>query len=689
MKRLASATAVVAATCGLVVAVAQEPSLRFSRERAISTAGTGPQRLGVDMTLLEGAKPFRVTSFGDTAVARDGLADLRLFDSQGRAVPHLLIYPPSREPSWVAGTLLPIAATKKSSGFELDLGRPESTDAVRLDGIPAPFLKRLALEGSGDRAHWTMVISEGTLFDLPDEQLRETTLVFRRGSYRYLRVTFDDTNSGRVAPPRAVFARRTAGPAPPPPPAASLAFERRPSEPGRSRYRIRLPAPHLPIVALDLDVSGGHVFRPVVVNESRLAGEEAVPSELGRATLRRVLRDGAAAQALRVPLTPPAEAELELVVEDGNNPPLELKGVSASFADLPWIYFEAPEPAIVARYGDPAAAPPRFDLEAMRESIDVAALRQATWQRPRVLVESDAAASAAAFPAGGAAIDTAKFRFTRDIADPSGGLVALPLDAAVLSRSRGPSVRFADVRIVDRTNRQIPYLVERRDEPLSIDVPIAAAGDEHAVAMGTAAGVNRSIYVIRLPYPNLPARTLTLETSARVFERRVQMGVLRPPDRRRRDTWFDVIAASTWRHADPQTAAAALTMQMRAVDATELRLAIDEGDNAALPIIAARLLLPSYRLRFFHGDKTELRLVYGRDDLPPPRYDLSLLAPQVMGAAAREIAAAPERGGTGSSPPAFISPRVFWAFLGTVVVALLVLIVRLVRTTTDDRGAGL
>jgi hypothetical protein len=680
MRRLTAGTLLVATACASIGVRAQSPSLRFTRERAISTAGTGPQRLAIDATLLEAAKPFRVTSSGERTVARDGLADLRLFDRQGRPVPHLLIYPPAREPSWTRGTLLPIAATKKTSGFEVDLADAASTDALRVEGMPAPFLKRLTLEGSGDRAHWTMLAAEGTLFDLPDEHLRETTLTFRRGSYRYLRVIFDDTNSGRVAPPRAVFARRPSGPAPPPPPAATLAFERRPSEPGRSRYRIRLPAAHLPIVALDLDVGGGHVFRPVAVNESRLAGEEAVPAQLGRATLMRVLRDGTAAQALRIPLTPPAEAELELVVEDGNNPPLELKGVSASFAELPWIYFEAPEAPIVARYGDPTATPPRFDLEAMRDSIDVSVLREATWQPPRVLAESDATGGAPVFPAVGAAIDTTKFRHTRDIADTSGGLMALPLDVAVLSRSRGPVTRFADVRIVDRTNRQIPYLVERRDEPLSVDVPISVATDQQASSLARTPGVNRSVYVIELPHPGLPAGALALETSARIFQRIVDIGVLRPPDRRRRDAWFEVMAASTWRHTDQQTAAPALTMRVPAVDKTELLLAVDEGDNAPLPVVSARLLLPSYRLRFFRPEKNELRLVYGRDDLPPPRYDLSLLAPQVMGAPAREISASPERAGGAETSAPFVSPGIFWAFLSTAVIALLVLIVRLVRT---------
>ena len=115
-------------------------------------------------------------------VAEDGLSDLRLFTDGGRPVPYLLIQPPSGERAWIGGRMLPVAATKKTSGFEVDLGRgARRRHASRVEGLPVPLLKRLTLEGSGDRARWTLLVAEGTLFDLPDEQLRQNTLGFAAG----------------------------------------------------------------------------------------------------------------------------------------------------------------------------------------------------------------------------------------------------------------------------------------------------------------------------------------------------------------------------------------------------------------------------------------------------------------------------------------------------------------------------
>ena len=93
-----------------------------------------------------------------------------------------------------------------------------------------------------------------------------------------------------------------------------------------------------------------------------------------------------------------------------------------------------------------------------------------------------------------------------------------------------------------------------------------------------------------------------------------------------------------------------MTLAVPQVDATDLWLTVDEGDNAPLPITAVRLLLPSYRLRFYRPAGSTLRLVYGRTDLGAPQYDLALLAPHVMGAEAREVTPRPEAASAPARP---------------------------------------
>ena len=208
----------------------QPPAFRV--ERPVVLEGSGPHRLTIDVPLLTGAAPYR-----------NGLRDLRIYDSGGREVGYLFVGNPPATPRFKGAAILPIAPVDtdrlRTSGFEADLGAATLVDGLRFDGLPPPYLKRVRLEGSGDREHWTL-LNQGTIFDLPDEQLRLMELRFRAGSYRYIRAIFDDTNSQRLPHPYAAAARMIVGAMPPPPLTAAVTFERRNAEPGRSRFRVKL-----------------------------------------------------------------------------------------------------------------------------------------------------------------------------------------------------------------------------------------------------------------------------------------------------------------------------------------------------------------------------------------------------------------------------------------------------------------
>lgn len=658
---------------------AEEPRFRYQRE--VLPGAAGPNRLQPDAVLLGGAAPLVYepgSAAGELGAFRGGLADLRLFDAGGREVPYLLVPPARRGPEWRPGRLLPLASTKTASGFEVDLGPAAGTiDRVRITGLPAPFLKRFRLEGGGDRSRWTLLAAEGTLFDLPEERLRHLDVDFPAGDFRYLRLTWDDTSSGRLPLPGGVEAELVRPVDPGRGDRVPVSFERRPSEPGKSRFRLRLPAARLPVVALDLEVSGeagGALLRAATVTEGRLSpggDAEITPVELGGSTLRRAVRDGLAAADLRIPLALPEGADLELTVDDGSNPPLPLAGVTAELAPLPWIYFEAAGTApLNARFGDPRgprdAPAPRYDLEALRDHVVRVRTAAARWGEARDLDPREKVAVASPLPALGAPVDPGKFHDRREIPAGPPGLTSLLLDAAVLSRSPG----LADLRIADAQGRQIPYLLERRDEPLSLPLPALARQAEKEDPPSL------SRYRVELPYPSLPAARLILGTAARVFEREIRLvevpaAALEP--RGERETGERTVAQATWRHADPETPAPPMTLELPETPALRFDLLVEEGDNSPLPLDAPRLLLPARRLRFFNPGGP-LTLLYGQPGLAPPRYDLALLAPRLQGEAAHEIALGPESRQSPEPDATAMGRKIFWgALVGAVLVLLLVL----------------
>src|SRR5205823_5725355 len=235
---------------------------------------------------------------------------------------------------------------------------------------------------------------------------------------------------------------------------------------------------------------------------------------------------------------------------------------------------------------------PRYDLEAERERVPALTLVTARWGPAREITVT-ASDSTGAIPTAGATIDPRTFRYARTIPLGTRGLATLPLDAAALAHGT-----LSDVRIATDDGHQIPFLVERLDEPLSVALPVPdrlTSGRDPA---------SRSRYRIRLPYAGLPASRLVMHTDARVFDRQVALEVLPSSDDPRGREGMITLAATSWRHTDPDVPAPALDVALPALQAAELSLVIDEGDNAPLPIRDATLLLPAYRLRFFRDGRT-------------------------------------------------------------------------------------
>ena len=562
---------------------------------------------------------------------------------------------------WMPTRVNPIARTKTSSGLEADAGKPVMMDGVRIEGITAPYLKRVRIEGSGDRTRW-ILLADATVFDLPSQQLRRTEVEFAPSQLRYLRLTWNDASSARVQGDLRISARVHGSAVPPVPLRSSVPFARIASEPGRSRYRIDLPASSLPIIAVHVKLPAGDVFREATVSEPRLTATEIVPATLGSGQLRQAQREGLVASAARIAIAQPRSRELDLVIEDNSNAPLAIALVDVELAPQPWIYFEADGAGTyTALYGDAKADAPRYDLEAARPFVQRARLATATLQEEKRL-EVPPSEPPSPLPTMGAVLDPSKFRVRRALADASPGMSVLVLDADTLARSRDMS----DIRIIDDQNRQVPFIVERRAEPLLIDVPIGPRSQREG---------NVSVYPLRLPYATFPASTrLVLTTSAGVFERAVD---LRDGTDAGRDPL--VIGSATWRHADPaRRLAPPLSFGLPSRIARDLELRIVDGDNAPLPVTNARLVLPAVALRFIHPE-SRLTLVYGNDDVAAPRYDLALLAPRLFREPAQEVSFESPAVGGETDEDGDGERRFFWIAIGAIALVLMLLLARLLK----------
>ena len=183
-----------------------------------------------------------------------------------------------------------------------------------------------------------------------------------------------------------------------------------------------------------------------------------------------------------------------------------------------------------------------------------------------------------------------------------------------------------------------------------------------------------SRYAFELPYDTLPPATrLVITTTAKVFERSVTLRAA-GDDRRGREPY--ALANETWRNSQPDLAAPPLEFELASNDSRHVELVVNEGDNAPLPVATATLQLPSIALRFYNSGSA-LTLLYGNSRATAPQYDLALLAPRVLGEAARDLQLAepaPAAPVEGSS----LDVKIFWIALAVVTLLLLAVLARLI-----------
>ena len=342
--RLARGVAAVAAVARAAPAAQQQPAPAPLPLRASDRGQTGRGRGGwpIDVPLLAGAVRYR----GPPGPGLRTGFDLRLFDAPGEDR-----VPARREaaerPAWRPAAILAGRGRRdgdrqKTSGFEADLGERSTIDRLphrRADAAvpearPARRQRRpRALDAARRGRH--ALRSAG-------RSAAQTELAFTAGS-----VPLPARHLGRHATAAACRRRRVPRRAesrsvvPPPPLTAPLAFERRPSEPGRSRFRVRCRRP-----SADRRARSRRRRRPRAARRRR-STRRGCPARrrcrllLGAGTLRGVVQgDGSPRRRCACRFGRRSNRSSISSWTMADNPPLDLRGVHAVFAELPWIYFE-------------------------------------------------------------------------------------------------------------------------------------------------------------------------------------------------------------------------------------------------------------------------------------------------------------------------------------------------------------
>jgi hypothetical protein len=317
--------------------------------------------------------------------------------------------------------------------------------------------------------------------------------------------------------------------------------------------------------------------------------------------------------------------------------------------------------------GNKSCAAPRYDLAALGANLKGAAV---TSVKISALADNPgyrAPEALGGLEVTGAALDVSAWKFRKPIQLARGGAQQTELDLDVLAHA---NAGFMDLRVM-RGSNQVPYLVQRTSVSRAITPAVTVTNG--------AKNPKLSRWLIKLPKSNLPLTRLTCVTTTPLFQRSMSLAVEEADERG--NTFFRQLGSATWTQT-PDRKAKEFSLPLDSVARSDtLILETENGDNPPIELDKFTAYYSAARVLFKAKADDRLFLYYGNPRVPPPSYDLSLVAGDLLAADKAAAALGAEEPLKKSSWAESQTPGkggiLFWGILAVVVIGLLVIISRL------------
>ncbi len=598
------------------------------------------------------------------SASRPDYSDLRLVDAAGQEVPYVLEIPAAEvQPTRISPRHFAVSLRPGATEVRLETGTSVVLSGVILETPAKEFLKAARVEIGDGKGEWRPLREGAPLFRQSGAQQLHLEL---GDAAPWLRITIDDTGSRPVPFTAATLLAAPRVVPPPTLPLSGVTLGSRIESGDETVLTLDLGGRHLPLAHVELETPERVFTRRVTVAARTLRHEELTEQELAAGTVYRLALDGRPPEAdttIPAAFTTPAR-ELVLRIANGDSPPLELTAVRV-FQRPVSLAFAAPaagEYRLLS--GNPRAPAPRYDAGRLAEGL--AGLKAVTGTlgplspNPGYTAQDDLEPG----PLLGAEIDVSRWTHARAVQLGGTGVHFVELDFHALSHFANQG---ADLRLV-RDGRQVPYVIERPNlfRELALGVAVDA---EHSRA-------GHSRWRLALPAAHLPLTRLTLQTGSGIFQRRLTISEPSTGPRPREE--YRQIASVDWHRGPGEPDTLSVPLDLRTAS-DHLQLDTDNGDNPPWVLTSARAAHPVMRL-VFRAEPGELTLHYGNPRALPARYDVTLVADQLLNAERHVARLAPPLDrprGVWSELLAGKLSLLFWGVLGVVTIALLVIVAKL------------
>jgi hypothetical protein len=537
---------------------------------------------------------------------------------------------------------------------------------VTLETPATDFLKGVNVEGSRDGRTWETVSSGQPIFRMRNGA-GELHLVFPSGVWPWLRLTVDDQRTPPVPFTAARFQNATIEDAPVE--TQRVTITERNEAPGESRLTLALGAANLDVASLQIETDDPLFRRAVTFLAPQVAEDSIREQAIGQGVIYRVaVREQAVVANLTVPMETQVPArELVLIVHNEDSPPLSISGVSVQRRPVYLIFVARQAGRFQIVTGNKSCAAAHYDLAELGPS-----LKSAPLVTPSVSAVADnpdfrAPETLAGVDLTGAPLDVSDWLWRKSIQVVHDGVEQIELDPEVLARA---DAGFADLRILSG-DKQVPYILERTSINRALRLNSTSTNDPHNPKI--------SRWLLKLPRAGVPVTRLTCLARTPLFERSLSLYEERTNESG--EIYRRALGSASWMRT-PTRATNQFTLALGAAPTGDrLVLETENGDNPPIDLENFTAFYPATRALFKAKAGDGLYLYYGNSRVAPPRYDVSLVAGELLASDKATATLAAEQqvgklsGGVNRLPAS--GGVVFWCVLAVVMVGLLAIIARL------------
>ena len=550
----------IALCCSTVVSAADFAA--WTHRQTVRISQPGLTRLELEPALLDASRTTGGAAFHD----------LRVINPAGVETPCIIALPRLIRPEMMEAVGFKTTLNPTATVLEFQPPAGSTVTEVLLQTHATGFIKAATLEASHDGTLWqTLVSNELLCRQNGTERLRFT---ITSAAWTHFRVTIDDARSAPIAFTGAQVRR-------------DLPDLRTLAQPVTIRSRTEMAGEtHLKLDLGTANLLLGHVRlqtpEPVFQREATLLDAHA--------TLFRLQHEGRSAEDLDIAVhQPTTKREIELVIRNGDSPPLRIDSIEATRHPVP-VVFQADAAGEWQLYiGNAQAAEPHYDIAALGDKLRDASANTATASAVEANTAFRKTATAPDVGDVGPAIDVSPWSFQRPVLFKEAGVIVVEIEPEVLARTAND---LHDMRIV-REGHQIPFIATKPGVEREVDVAIAEVTNPQAPTW--------SQWDIAMPFANFPASELLLDSPTPLFARTLTVSEKHENEK---GHFERILSNANWQRRPGQPASTFHLSLYTSPRARSIRLATDNGDNPRLQITSARVLYPVVRLLFRGPDTT-------------------------------------------------------------------------------------